>query len=162
MPFGFAGDLPPPPPMPRRGDNRFPPPPPPPPPPAGAMGFHSPPPPFRDRRDDPFNPLELPAFFQPDFDATMRHRIRRMRTMPANDEVNRNAQEEADAALARQLQEQELGTDIGRLNLDDDDEFGYSDRRQRARRARRRVYTVTEGNDVYPLDEGDDSAGMAR
>lgn len=154
MPFGFPGDMPPPPPMGRRGGNgwNFPirgldnlPPPLP-----GAMGL-PPPPPFRDRRDDPFDPLELPTFFEPDFGATMRPRARRTRAVPTSDHADRHEQEEADAVLARQLQEQELGT-----NLDEEDDFASSERRQRARRARRRVYAVTEDNDIHRLDEEHD------
>lgn len=113
------------------------------------MGLPPPLEPFQDRRDDTFDPLEVPTFFQPDFGATMRPQNRHGRTMPVDDEVNREEQEEADAALARQLQEQELGTDIG-----DDDAFGLSDRRQRARRARRRVNAIAE-DDIRRLDERD-------
>jgi hypothetical protein len=170
MPFGFPGDLPPPP-MLRRGDNRFLPPPPPgamrlppppfrdgpipppPPPPPGIMNLPPPLPFFRDRRDDP---SEIPTFYEPEFGATMRPRNRRTRPMSAGDDMGRDAQEEADAALARQLQEQELGTHIGRLDLgDDDDDSEYSDRRLRARRARRRVYAVTDDDDVWTLDDRD-------
>ncbi|KAE9978578.1 hypothetical protein EG328_001399 [Venturia inaequalis] len=155
MPFGFPGDMPPPVPMGRRGDNQWqvpirglhnlPPPPP------GGMGLPPPPPPFRDRRDDPFDPLELPAFFEPDFGATMRSRARRARPPPANDLADRDEQEAADADLARQLQEQELGT-----TLDEEDDFASNERRQRARRARRRVYAVTEDNDTHRLEERHD------
>lgn len=152
MPFGFPGDMPPPPPLGLRGDNRWqlpvrglvnliPPPP-------GAMGLPPPPPPFRDRRHDPFDPLELPTFFEPEFGGTMRPRARRTRPVAASDHVDRDEQEEADAVLARQLQEQELGT-----NLDEEDDFASSDRRQRARRARRRVYAVTEDNGTHRLDK---------
>lgn len=172
MPFGFPGDVPPHL-MPRRGDNRLPPPPPPgamrlppphfrggpvpppPPPPPGIMNLPPPPPPLRDRRDHPLGPLESPTFFEPEFGASMRPRNRRARAMSAGDDMGRDAQEEADAALARQLQEQELGTDIGRLDIGEDDDFGYSDRRLRARRARRRVYAGTDDDDVWTLDDRD-------
>jgi hypothetical protein len=77
-------------------------------------------------------------------------------TMPASEGASRDAQEAADAALARQLQEAELGTDTSRLDFnDDDDDFGFSDRRQRARRARRRVYALTDDNDIVEVIEGD-------
>lgn len=78
----------------------------------------------------------------------MRPRARRTRPVAASDHVDRDEQEEADAVLARQLQEQELGT-----NLDEEDDFASSDRRQRARRARRRVYAVTEDNGTHRLDK---------
>ncbi|QDS75519.1 hypothetical protein FKW77_005181 [Venturia effusa] len=121
--------------------------PPPPLPPPVAMGLPPPPRPFRNRREDPFAPPELPTFFETDFGATMRPRVRQARASPASDRVDLDEQEAADADLARQLQEQELGT-----NLDGDDDLADNERRQRARRARRRVYAVIENNEINSLD----------
>lgn len=158
MPFGFPGGMPPAPPMGRRGGNGWQLPPvrafdnlPPPPPPPGAMGLPPPPRAFRDRRGDPFNPLDLPRFLEPDLGATMRPQVRRTRPMPASDHLDRDEQEAADADLARQLQEQELGA-----NLDEEDDFASSERRQRIRRARRRVYAVIEKNNIHRLEEEHD------
>jgi hypothetical protein len=60
--------------------------------------------------------------------------------MPAADEAaNRDVQEAADAALARQLQEQELDTGMSSLTLSDDVDHDPALRaRQRARRERGR------------------------
>ncbi|TLD37419.1 zinc knuckle containing protein [Venturia nashicola] len=152
MPFGFPGDMPPRPPHPngRRVENQW---------QAlplrvlGNLPAPPPPPPFRDGRDDLFDSLELPTFLEPILGATMRPRARRARPAPTSDHADREEQEAADADLARQLQEQELGT-----TLNEEDDFASSERRQRARRARRRVYAVTEDNNIHRLEEEEGDA----
>lgn len=128
-------------------DNRLPPPP--------------PPPPFMDRRDMPLDPLNVPAMFRPPDLMMMRPppprpRPRRARTMPgANESPGREAQEAADEVLALQLQEQELGDDFQIAEFqaipEVEDEYGRS-RQRAARRARRRVYAITEDDGFVELD----------
>lgn len=110
-----------------------------------------PPPVFRDRRDMPLDPLNLPDIFRPPnmprppdmprppappMRPTRRERERRQeRNRQAPDE--RLTQEAQDEALARRLQEQEIdtGLGIGDLNLEPSPAHDRAARRERRRRA---------------------------
>lgn len=118
-----------------------------------------PPPAFRDRRDMPFDPLNVPDIFRPrdlNQPRPSRVRIRRNRTdSVTQEEASREEQEAADEALARQLQDQELGTNIHstpELTPEDDDPVIRA-RQRTARRARRRVFAMAEENNIYEVDE---------
>jgi hypothetical protein len=120
-------------------------------------GPHPPYPPFMDRRDMPLDPLNVPAMFRPpDLPPPPRPRARRARTMPGpNETPGREAQEAADEALARQLQEQELDTDFQVVNfqvIPVEEDRNNRSRQRAARRARRRVYAITEDQEFVELD----------
>jgi hypothetical protein len=143
-----------------------------PPAPNGMPGFLPPPPPpgpppFVDGRDIPFDPLNPPPMFiPPGLPPPPRPRPRRAMTMPApNETPGRDAQEAADEVLARQLQEQELDEDLHMMNhlrVENDADI-YEDptsqaRRRAARRARARVYVVTDDDDTLENVEEDPAA----
>jgi len=107
----------------------------------------------------PLDLLNIPDPFQPpdfDFLAHRGSRPRRSRTMPAAGEgADREMQEAADEAFARELQEQEIDTGLqglGNLNLNDTDDPVLR-ARQRVRRQRRRVNAIREDNDILKIDE---------
>jgi len=143
---------------------------PPPPPPFGFPRNHNPlppplprpppafPPMLRDQRDEPFN--SAPVMFQPPPPPLGRPRpSRRARPMPAANIDGRDAQEAADEALARQMQDdEELGTGVQALHnltlVDEDDDGGLRERR--ARRARRRIHVVNEDDEIWPVKEKKD------
>jgi len=107
----------------------------------------------------PFDPLNVPDIFRPrDLNQPRppRVRIRRNRTdSVTQEEASREEQEAADEALARQLQDQELGTNIHstpELTPEDDDPVIRA-RQRTARRARRRVFAMAEENNIYEVDE---------
>lgn len=107
--------------------------------------------PFRDRRDMPLDPLNPGDIFRPlDLD---RVRERRRRTIPAVPLSSRE-QEAADEAMARRLQDQEYAVPDIMSAVDD-----LADERRRAgRRHRRRIYAVTEEDEVRDLtDRGERS-----
>jgi hypothetical protein len=95
-------------------------------------------------------------FMPPDLPPPPRMRPRRTRTTPAPNETDgREEQEAIDEVLARQLQEQQLDEDLQMMNhlrLEPDAEHvedpALQARQRAARRARRRVYAVTEQNDI--------------
>jgi len=96
-------------------------------------------------RDMPLDPLNPGDIFRPP--NVNRPRERRRRTMPAAPLSSRE-QEAADEALARRLQDQEYEVADGLGGIAD---LATAVRRRASRRERRRVYAVTDDDQVYQV-----------